>query len=148
MSSIFELCKNKELKLFRDKSMILVEGIRSNNFYVLANGEIKVIKKGKNIANINTKGSLIGEISAILKVPYTATCQACGDVSMYEINVDDLSLEKNADLLLIIAKELCIKLYRTTNSLTEVVNDTSNYTLSNAQLRDLRIMDLMSNLYK
>jgi len=70
---------------------IISEGEQGDCFYVIADGQVKVSKKGKEVATLK-RGDGFGEIALLEGVPRTATVIADTDAELF-------SLEKEAFVL-------------------------------------------------
>lgn len=94
--------------IFLKKDTVLVEeGERSNNLYILVGGCLGIFKKDKLINKFRDKGTILGEISLLLKKPRTATIKALEDSYVIKISGDiDEIIEKCPD----VAKNIMINL--------------------------------------
>jgi CRP/FNR family cyclic AMP-dependent transcriptional regulator len=84
-----------ELDLPSGKKMA-TEGDRGREFFVLLEGEAKVLRGDRQI-NTMKKGDFFGEIALVTKMPRTATVTATTDVRVLVINERDFAtLLKNS----------------------------------------------------
>jgi type IV pilus assembly protein PilB len=64
---------NPEVENYNDREIIIREGNRDKDFFMLVQGALMVVKKGKKIAEILEPGDYFGEMSAITGEPRSAT---------------------------------------------------------------------------
>lgn len=80
------------VKHFEPNDVIISETALGRGLYVLMRGKLAVERDGVRIATISQKGSFVGEISAILGCPCSATVRA-------ETAADLMHIEKITDYL-------------------------------------------------
>ena len=104
MFSLLDYLKDFEQKAFKPKENITTLGEEAQTMYVLISGEVDVVVNDIPIITLASPGTIIGEISALLGVPRTATVTAKADCAFYVVE-DLLSLFKdNPDLALEITR--------------------------------------------
>lgn len=69
---------NPEVERYQDREIIIREGNRDTDFFMLVQGALMVVKKGKKIAEIVQPGDYFGEMSAITGEPRSATIMSKG----------------------------------------------------------------------
>jgi len=69
---------NPEIERYHDKEVIIREGNRDKDFFMLVQGALMVVKQGKKIAEVVQPGDYFGEISAITGEPRTASIVSKG----------------------------------------------------------------------
>jgi len=76
---------------FHGGETIFSEGDTSQDLYILASGEIEVLKGDKRLTVISEKGSLFGEMSFLLKSARTATVRAKTHINVLKIKADSIT---------------------------------------------------------
>ncbi len=122
MEIAIDILNKGSSKTYSHGSIVINEGVLGSHIYILIDGKIEVTKNDKFIAHINDGGSVLGEISLLLGLPYTATCRSIGETHLYAIQITPRFLEDNPKLLLMIARDLARKLHKATSSLSRTDN--------------------------
>ena len=81
---------NKLLTHFQPGTIIFKEGDISNDLFILKKGKVSVRLKGEHIAEISESGTYLGEMSALLGEPRTATLKAETFCQFYVIPGDKI----------------------------------------------------------
>ncbi|MBX7231163.1 MAG: cyclic nucleotide-binding domain-containing protein [Bdellovibrionales bacterium] len=76
---------------------LLTQGQLNSNLYILLNGRLGVLVDGARIANLNTPGDLVGEMSVISLRPCSATILADTDAELYVVRADELKERRGPD---------------------------------------------------
>jgi CRP-like cAMP-binding protein len=79
---------NKLLKNFQPGSIIFEEGEYTNDLYILKTGKVAVLKGNAKVTEITEAGTYVGEMSALLGEPRSATLKAEGFCQFYVIPGD------------------------------------------------------------
>jgi CRP-like cAMP-binding protein len=92
-------------------------GDPADGFYILLTGKIGVYKKDFTVAEVNTRGTIFGELGCILNIPRTATLQALEPTSVLfvKMSIDEL-VEKHPEFAKKLLIDLADRLTRTTES--------------------------------
>ena len=86
---LFEHCSKKDLQRIaqiadeldlREGKVLITEGERGREFFVIVEGEVEVRRKGRKVATLGA-GSFVGEMALLSKVPRTATVTALTPIS-------------------------------------------------------------------
>ena len=90
-------------------------GDPADGFYVLLAGKIGVYKKDFAVAEVDTGGTVFGELGCILNIPRTATLQALEPTSVLfvKMTIDEL-VEKHPEFAKRLLVDLADRLTRTT----------------------------------
>jgi len=99
---------NPEVERYDDKDVIIREGNRDKDFFMLVQGALMVVKQGKKIAEIVQPGEYFGEISAVTGEARTATIISKGKSIIRRFPGDKIFelIEKYPD----VARELFVML--------------------------------------
>lgn len=69
---------NPDIELYEDGDTIIHQGNKDNDFFMLIQGTVMVVRDGKRIADIKEPGEYFGEMSAISGEPRSASIVAKG----------------------------------------------------------------------
>jgi len=106
------------MNFFKKNDIVVNEGSEDNLIYILTKGKIGVFKGDVKIAEFSEKGTVVGEMSTILKTPRTATIKALEDTYLITIDADlDTLILKYPDISKKILQSLAKRLKNTTNDL-------------------------------
>lgn len=100
-------------------------GDPADGFYILLTGKIGVYKKDFTVAEVNTRGTIFGELGCILNIPRTATLQAIEPTSVLfvRMSLDEL-VAKYPEFAKKLLVDLAQRLTRTTDSWWSVAGET------------------------
>lgn len=73
------------LKSFMKDEIIVKEGDKSKEFFILVDGKVGVFKGDKKITEFDKEGTILGELSMILNKPRTASMKALTPVNVLVI---------------------------------------------------------------
>ena len=76
MPSMLELAAHLPSVAYAPGDIIVAEGGTAGGLWVLESGALNVRKGGVLVNSITTPGALIGEISLLLSIPFSATVEA------------------------------------------------------------------------
>lgn len=116
--------QNSEMKKYAPGDIIAEEGDNGTDLYVLIRGKIGVYKRQIKVAEIDQKGSIIGEIGVILGTQRTATIAALEETLVFNIpgNLEDLITE-HPDVVKKILVNMADRLKKTTQGFYVLAND-------------------------
>lgn len=80
----------KYLTSFRAGQIVFLEGDDAQDLYILASGQLDILKGNVKIAEITERGSLFGEMSFLLGSKRTATIRAKDDVTAIRIPKEEV----------------------------------------------------------
>ena len=99
---------------------LLHEGERTNSIFFLKEGAVKVTQKGYEIALIDEKGAVFGEMAMLLDHQHTASVECLKDSSFYQISSPKNLCEKHPAVNWHISKILAVRLFNLTQYLVDV----------------------------
>jgi CRP/FNR family cyclic AMP-dependent transcriptional regulator len=118
MSSILKLLGKLKPTDFPAGATLIAEG-KPARLFVLSAGSLEVLRGEMHVANIEDPGAVVGEMSALLGRPASATVRARTPVSAYAIDDPEKFFEKSPGVLLEIARTLAKRLDATTAHLAD-----------------------------
>ncbi|MCX7798614.1 MAG: cyclic nucleotide-binding domain-containing protein [Melioribacter sp.] len=74
-----------KLRKFMKGEMIANEGEKATKFFVLVDGKVGIFKNGVKISEFDKEGTILGEMSLILKKPRTASILAITNAELLEV---------------------------------------------------------------
>ena len=106
------------MNFFKKNEIIVKEGADDNLIYILTKGKVGVFKGEIKVAEFSQKGTVVGEMSTILRSPRTATIKAMEDTYLITIDADiDTLITKYPDISKKILVSLAKRLRNTTDDL-------------------------------
>lgn len=120
MADILEYCKGRKVETFKSGTILIEEGGEGRKLYVLVSGQVEVLRKDTQVSYIEEPGSLFGEMSVLLDMPYSATVKALSDVKAYVIGDPIQFLGSQSEIALDLAALLARRLYYTTSYLVDL----------------------------
>ncbi len=120
MPDILEYCKGRKAQTFKSGAVLLEEGAEDHKLFVLIEGQVEVLRKGTQVSYIDEPGSLFGEMSVLLDMPYSASVKALSTVKAYVIDDPIGFLGSQAEIALELAALLARRLYYTTSYLVDL----------------------------
>ena len=120
MPDILEYCKGRKAETFRSGAILINEGAEDHKLLVLIEGQVEVLRKGTQVSYVDEPGSLFGEMSVLLDMPYSASVKALSTVKAYVIDDPIGFLGSQAEIALELAALLARRLYYTTSYLVDL----------------------------
>jgi CRP/FNR family cyclic AMP-dependent transcriptional regulator len=120
MPDILEYCKGRKLETFKSGAILVKEGGDERKLFVLAEGQVEVLRKDTQVSFVEEPGSLFGEMSVLLDMPYSATVKALSTVKAYVIDNPIEFLGSQSEIALSLAALLARRLYYTTSYLVDL----------------------------
>ncbi|MCB2156953.1 protein kinase [bacterium] len=101
--------------------VLFYEDDTSRDAYILLNGELEVLKSGRQIATINESGNWLGEMSTLLDAPRTATIRATGRSVLLRVEEKHFREFNNRhpDMCYVLACSLAERLDKTNQKLND-----------------------------
>jgi CRP-like cAMP-binding protein len=120
MPDILEYCKGRKAESFKSGAILIKEGGDERKLFVLLEGQVEVLRKDTQVSYIEEPGSLFGEMSVLLDMPYSATVKALSAVKAYVIDDPIAFLSSQPEIALELAALLARRLYYTTSYLVDL----------------------------
>ena len=91
MEAVLAYCDGFPLDKFKPGEVLIPEGPGTDRMYILAVGEVEVVRGDTQITSVVMPGAIFGEIGALLGGPHIATVRAVTDATAFRIeNARDL----------------------------------------------------------
>jgi CRP/FNR family transcriptional regulator, cyclic AMP receptor protein len=120
MADILDHCQGREAKRFKPGDVLIKEGGQEGRLYVLIDGQVEVLRKDTQVSYIDEPGSIFGEMSVLLDMPYSATVKALSDTRAYVIDDAIKFLMSDPAIAIEVASLLARRLYYTTSYLVDL----------------------------
>ena len=120
MADILEYCKDRKAQTFKSGAVLIKEGGEERQLFVLVEGQVEVLRKDTQVSYVDEPGSLFGEMSVLLDMPYSATVKALSPVKAYVIDDAIQFLGSQSEIALELAALLARRLYYTTSYLVDL----------------------------
>ncbi len=120
MADILEYCRGREARTFKPGSIMIEEGGTEGRLFVLIDGQVEVLRKETQVSYIDEPGSIFGEMSVLLDMPYSATVKALSAVKAYVIDDAIKFLLSQPEIAIYVASLLARRLYYTTSYLVDL----------------------------
>lgn len=118
MSSILKHLGKLKPTDFAAGATLIAEG-KPAKLYVLSSGSLEVLRGDMSVALLDEPGAIVGEMSALLGRPASASVRARTPVTAYAIDDPEKFFEKSPAVLLEIARTLARRLDATTAHLAD-----------------------------
>lgn len=120
MPGILDYCKGRKAETFKSGTVLIQEGGMDHKLFVLIEGQVEVIRDNTQVSYVDEPGSLFGEMSSLLDMPYSATVKALSTVKAYVIEEPLKFLASQPEIALEVASLLARRLYYTTSYLVDL----------------------------
>ncbi|HHY48770.1 MAG TPA: cyclic nucleotide-binding domain-containing protein [Alphaproteobacteria bacterium] len=120
MPDILEFCEGREARTFAPGDVLVREGGQDGKLYVLIEGQVEVLRKDTQVSYIDEPGSIFGEMSVLLDMPYSATVKALSETRAYVIEDAIKFLMSDPAIAIEVASLLARRLYYTTSYLVDL----------------------------
>jgi CRP-like cAMP-binding protein/Zn-dependent protease len=99
-AAIEALAAKLEPVAFAAGDIVLREGERGDDAYLVRGGELEITRTDRRLATVGP-GAFVGEVSALTRMPRSATVRALTDVSAFRLRGDDVRpiVKKHQDLV-------------------------------------------------
>lgn len=119
MRTVLSFCHGLPERLFEPGEVLLAEGGTDEMLYVLAEGEVEVLKGEMQVNTQSEPGAIFGELAVLLDIPHTATVRAVSPSRTYVVGHAGDFLRSHPDLIF----QLAILLAKRLNSITTYLVD-------------------------
>ncbi|MBE2280834.1 MAG: cyclic nucleotide-binding domain-containing protein [Ignavibacteriaceae bacterium] len=117
--------------IYEKGQVIVSEGDTSTHFIILMKGKIEIYKRDVKVSEYSETGGVIGEMSAILGKPRTATLIAGETTTVVPIPGDiDLLIKENPDVAKTVLQNLAKNLERMTNEYLKIASPEQRFEAS------------------
>ena len=120
MPDILQFCKGRKVETFKSGADLIKEGDSGHKLFVLVEGQVEVLRKDTQVSYVDEPGSLFGEMSCLLDMPYSASGKALSSVKAYVIEDAIGFLSSDPQIALELASLLARRLYYTTSYLVDL----------------------------
>ncbi len=120
MQTILDYCKDSEPKLFKSGELLLTEGSKSGNVYILLEGKVDIIKGDMVINSVSDPGAIFGEMSVLLDLPHMASVKTVAPSKLYEFTNTTETIFNSDDISWQLATVLAGRLNNITNFLVDL----------------------------
>jgi len=98
MSAVLAYCDEFPLDKFKAGDVLIPEGPNTDRMYILAVGEVEVLRGDTQVSSVAMPGAIFGEIAALLGGPHIATVRAVTDVTAFRIENARTLLENSREI--------------------------------------------------
>jgi CRP/FNR family cyclic AMP-dependent transcriptional regulator len=120
MPDILEYCKGRKVETFKSGATLIKQGGDDRKLFVLVEGQVEVLRADTQVSYVDDPGSLFGEMSVLLDMPYSANVKALSSVKAYVIDDAIQFLSSKPEIALELAALLARRLYYTTSYLVDL----------------------------
>jgi len=98
MAAVLAYCDGFPLDRFAAGDVLIAEGPASDRMFILAVGEVEILRGETQVADTSIPGSIFGEISALLGGAHTATVRAVTPTTAFRIENARALLQSHKEL--------------------------------------------------
>lgn len=123
------------MKKFNTGDVVIKQGSPGKEFYILVKGSVAIFKGSIKLAEYNQPGTVIGEISAILGTPRTASVmclEPCEFITMDKLG--EKEIKQHTDIVMYTLMNLAERLTATTDEFTTIIHRNRSKTLEQMNL--------------
>jgi CRP/FNR family transcriptional regulator, cyclic AMP receptor protein len=120
MRTVLSFCQGLPEVTFGPGEVLLAEGGRTGILYILAQGNVEVLKGDFQVNTVAEPGAIFGEISVLLDIPHIATVKALAPTRAYVVERASEFLQSNTDVTYQLARLLAQRLYGVTSYLVDL----------------------------
>ena len=127
MRQVLDYCSGGVQREVSAGTLVIGEGGTSGYLHVLIEGRLEVLKGETVVASIAEPGAIVGEMSALLDKPHTATVRAASDSTIYEFADAGSFLRDQPAVALLIARLLAQRLNVATSYLADIMHQYADH---------------------
>lgn len=120
MRAVLDYCAEGLQRSVAASAILIREGETTGRLFVLIDGRLEVVKGDTVVAILCEPGAIVGEMSALLGQPYTATVRAASDSKVYEFGDPDAFFRAQPEVALLVARMLAQRLNVATTYLADL----------------------------
>jgi CRP/FNR family transcriptional regulator, cyclic AMP receptor protein len=120
MQAVLAYCDGFPLDRFKPGDVLIAEGPPSDRMYILAVGEVEVLRGDTQVADTSIPGAIFGEIAALLGGPHTATVRAVTDTTAFRIEGARALLQSHREISFHVSTILARRLTDATGYLADI----------------------------
>ncbi|RTL49729.1 MAG: cyclic nucleotide-binding domain-containing protein [Bradyrhizobiaceae bacterium] len=120
MRAILDYCGGGLLREVAPTAILIREGERTGHLFVLVEGRLEVVKGDTVVATLTEPGAIVGEMSALLGQPYTATVRAPVSSKVYQFSDPEAFFRSQPEVALLVARMLAQRLNVATTYLADI----------------------------
>jgi CRP-like cAMP-binding protein len=120
MPDILDYCRGRRVESFKSGDVLVKQGAQEGKLFVLVEGQVEVLREETQVSYVDEPGSIFGEMSILLDMPYSATVKALSAVKAHVITDPIAFLSSKPEIALELASLLARRLYYTTSYLVDL----------------------------
>jgi CRP/FNR family cyclic AMP-dependent transcriptional regulator len=120
MLDLLERCGDLPVRTFAPGELLVEDGVRHPEIYVLIDGELEIRKGDVRISTISEPGACIGEVGLLMDTPATATVVAATQVRAHVAEDGAELLRTDPEVTFVVARMLAQRLDLVTNFLADL----------------------------
>lgn len=103
LRAVLAYCDGLPEARFKAGDILIPEGPTTGLMFILAAGEIEILRGGTVVATIHEPGAIFGEMAALLQAAHSATVRAAGDVVAFRIDDARAFLQNRPEIVFHVA---------------------------------------------
>jgi CRP-like cAMP-binding protein len=121
MRAILDYCKGAVQRQVPAGTVLITEGSTTGHLFVLAEGQLEVLRGDTVVAVLSEPGAVTGEMSVLLEKAHTATVRTSAPSTLYEFENAAAFLNEQPAVALLIARLLAQRLNVATTYLADLM---------------------------
>ena len=118
--SVLAYCDGFPLDRFKPGEVLIAEGPASDRMFILAVGDVEVLRGDTQVAETTLPGAIFGEIAALLGGPHTATVRAVTETTAFRIENARALLQSHKEISFHVSTILARRLTDATTYLADI----------------------------